>query len=67
LLIHFCEIGNITPPFGVNIFVLKGVLPDASVGEIIRGIAPYLIADIITLVLYITVPQLALWLPSLMD
>lgn len=66
LLVHLIEISLISPPFALNIFVLKGVVPDTEVGEIIRGIAPFLIADIITLILYIVFPQIALWLPSMM-
>ncbi|MFC2000927.1 TRAP transporter large permease [Chloroflexota bacterium] len=67
LLVHTSEVALITPPFAMNIFILKGVIPDSTIGEIIRGIAPFLIADMITLLLYIVFPQLALWLPSMMD
>ncbi|MFC2001991.1 TRAP transporter large permease [Chloroflexota bacterium] len=66
LMVHLVEVALITPPFALNIFILKGVIEDATIGDIIRGIAPFLIADMITLILYIVFPQLALWLPSMM-
>lgn len=66
LMVHLVEVALITPPFALNIFILKAVIPDSTIGEIIRGIAPFLISDIITLILYIVFPQLALWLPSMM-
>ncbi|AUG55373.1 TRAP transporter large permease [Thalassospira marina] len=59
------EIGMITPPVGINVFVIKGLRPDISLGTIFRGITPFLIANVIALLLVVLFPQLATWLPSL--
>jgi tripartite ATP-independent transporter DctM subunit len=66
LMIKFSEIGMITPPVGMNVYVINGVLPDVRLEEIFKGIFPFLMMDILTLALLIIFPQLSLWLPSLM-
>lgn len=61
------EIGMITPPVGINVFVLKGLRKDIPLSTIFRGIVPFLIANLIALVLVISFPEICLWLPSLID
>jgi C4-dicarboxylate transporter DctM subunit len=63
--VRIMEIGLITPPIGMNVFVLAGVT-DIPVGTMFRGIVPFLIADICHVVLLIAVPQLSLFLPETM-
>jgi len=58
------EISLITPPVGLNVFVLKSVLPDVSTGQIFRGVTPFWLADIIRLALIVLIPMIALWLPG---
>jgi len=60
------EISLITPPVGMNVFVLKGVLKDVSLGTIFRGVFPFWVADILRLILLIGVPSLSLWLVGAM-
>lgn len=60
------EISLITPPIGLNVFVIKAMLPHVPVAQIFRGIAPYLAADAVRLALCLFIPGLALWLPNLM-
>jgi TRAP-type C4-dicarboxylate transport system permease large subunit len=60
------EISLITPPIGLNVFVLKGVVKDVSVSTIFKGVTPFWVADIIRLLLLTTIPALSLFLPSLM-
>ena len=60
-----CEIGLITPPVGLNLYILRGV-SDASLGEIALGAAPFVIALIVDLAILTAFPILSLWLPSLM-
>ena len=60
------EISLITPPVGMNVFVLKSVLRDVSLGTIFKGVLPFWIADIVRLVLLIAVPWLSLWLVTAM-
>ena len=60
------EISLITPPVGLNVFVLRNVLPDVPLNTIFRGVGPFWIADILRLLLLIAVPSLSLWLVGLM-
>jgi C4-dicarboxylate transporter DctM subunit len=60
------EIGLITPPIGMNVFVVKTVLDDVSLWAIFAGVWPFVIASIIGLALIIAFPDIALWLPALM-
>jgi C4-dicarboxylate transporter DctM subunit len=67
LIIKIVEIAAITPPIGLNVYVLKGVVGDVvTVGDIFRGIIPFFVMDVLTLALLVAVPQVALWLPSTM-
>ena len=66
LVVRTTEIGLITPPVGLNVFVIKGVARDVPIGTIFRGIFPFLIGDLCQIALLIAVPQLALFLPNLM-
>jgi C4-dicarboxylate transporter DctM subunit len=67
LIIKIVEIAAITPPIGLNVYVLKGVVGDVvSVGDIFRGILPFFVMDILTLALLVAVPRITLWLPSTM-
>jgi TRAP-type C4-dicarboxylate transport system permease large subunit len=66
ITVRIFEIAQITPPVGMNVFVISGVAKDVSMGTIYRGIVPFLIADICHLILLIAFPQIALFLPSLM-
>ncbi len=65
LVVSVAEIGLITPPIGMNLFVLQGVVPSLSSRTVMHGIVPFLIADLARLVLLVAFPALCLWLPSL--
>jgi len=60
------EISLITPPVGLNVFVLKAVLPDVKVSTIFKGVTPFWIADIVRLTLIVTFPPISLFLANLM-
>ena len=60
------EISLITPPVGLNVFVLKAVLPDVKVSTIFKGVTPFWIADIVRLTLIVLFPAISLFLVSLM-
>ena len=60
------EISLITPPVGMNVFVLKGVLRDVPLSTIFKGVLPFWIADIFRLTFIILVPGLSLWLVTAM-
>jgi len=59
------EMGVITPPVGVNVFVIKGIAPEVPLNTIFRGIFPFLYAIILLTVLVIVFPEIATFLPSL--
>jgi len=65
MLVLVGEMGVITPPVGVNVFVIKGIAPDIPLEKIFRGIFPFLGALIILTILLLLVPQIATFLPSL--
>ncbi len=60
------EISLITPPVGLNVFVLSGVLKDVKTGDIFRGVTPFWVADIMRLSLITLVPAISLILPQLL-
>jgi len=66
IIVRVVEMGLITPPVGLNVYIVKGVAKDIPLSTIFRGIIPFLIADICHVALLIAVPQLTLFLPSLM-
>ena len=66
ITVHMFEVALITPPFGLNLFLMRGIIPDKSMKEVIQGIGWFVVMDIVTLSIYIAFPQVATWLPSLM-
>ena len=66
LVVVVTEISLITPPIGLNVFVLKGVLKDVSIQTIFKGVTPFWCADIIRLIILALIPSIALILPSMM-
>jgi len=65
LVVTVVEIGLISPPVGMNLFVLKTLLPQVPTGTVFRGVMPFMLADVIRLAILITFPIIALWLPNL--
>jgi len=66
LVVMVTEIGLISPPVGLNVFVLRSVQPDVPTATIFRGVLPFLAADVVRLMVLIFVPAFALLLPRLM-
>jgi tripartite ATP-independent transporter DctM subunit len=60
------EISLITPPVGLNVFVLKGVIKDVPTSTIFRGVTPFWAVDILRLVLIVSIPSITLFLPNSM-
>jgi len=67
LIVMIVQIGLISPPVGMNLFVINSLLPNVGLGQIFRGCWPFVTAMIVMLGLLIAFPQISLWLPSLMD
>jgi tripartite ATP-independent transporter DctM subunit len=66
VIVCVVEIGLISPPVGMNMFVLRTLLPHVSTATVFSGVMPFMVADVIRLAILVAVPWLALWLPSLM-
>ena len=66
IIVLVAEMGVITPPVGINVYVIKGVAPDVPLETIFRGIFPFLGAIIVCAAILIAFPQIALFLPSFM-
>ena len=60
------ELAQITPPFGVLLYVVKGILPDTSMGQITRAALPIIVCNLVIMALLIAIPELSLWLPAQM-
>lgn len=67
LLVILIEIGLITPPLGMNLFVIRAVSPELKVTDIYFGALPFLVAPLLLIALMIVWPQMVLWLPSLIE
>jgi len=63
IVVVVTEISLITPPVGLNVFVLRGVLGDVTTGTIFKGVTPFWIVDILRLLLFVLVPAIVLFLP----
>ena len=66
LVVKMAEFCLITPPIGLNCFVVAGVRDDLSVQDVFKGVTPFFIADAITIALLVAFPWIVLWLPSQM-
>ncbi len=64
IYVLLAEIGFITPPFGLNLFVLNSVLPEVSIIDIVKGSLPLLISFLVAIVIFTVFPQVVLWLPG---
>jgi len=67
LIVVIVEIGLISPPVGMNLFVLSSLLPEVPTPTLFRGVIPFVIADIVRLGILIAFPAISLWLPSALN
>jgi C4-dicarboxylate transporter, DctM subunit len=65
IIVVLLEMGAITPPVGINVYVIKGVAADVELGVIFKGVFPFFLAMIACLAILIMFPQIALFLPNL--
>ena len=67
IFIKMAEVGGITPPFGISVYVVKGVVRDAiPLTTIFRGIGWFVATDFLIVAILIAFPQISLWLPNTM-
>jgi len=67
IVVKMCEVCLITPPVGLNCYVVAAVRRDIPLGDVFRGIAPFFVADVATIGLFLAFPGIILWLPSLIN
>jgi len=66
IIVLVTQMGVISPPVGINVYVVKGVAPEIPLGTIFKGVIPFLVALIVGTILLIALPQISLFLPGLM-
>ena len=66
IVVVVIEISLITPPIGLNVYVIRATLPDVPLGTIFKGVTPFIVADIIRLALLVLVPGFVMFLPNMM-
>jgi TRAP-type C4-dicarboxylate transport system permease large subunit len=66
MVVKLIEIGMVTPPVGMHLYVLKGLFPQHSFMEIFAGAFHFVIVDLLTVTLLTLFPQISLWLPARM-
>ena len=66
IVVLMCEIGLITPPVGINCYVVAGVSPDIPLETIFKGIIPFVVVNLLAAGILMAFPQLVLFLPNLM-
>ena len=64
IIVMTVELGLIHPPVGMNVFVIKSVVKDVSFTTIFKGVIPFVLTDIVRLIILIAFPLLATWLPQ---
>jgi C4-dicarboxylate transporter, DctM subunit len=66
LLVFLVEVALVTPPFGLSLFIVKGTIPGSDLKDIYKGVTPFIVADLVLIVLFISFPEIITFLPSLM-
>ncbi len=66
LIVVVVEIGLISPPVGMNLFVLSTLIPEVPTRTVFRGVMPFVAADVLRLAILVAFPAISLYLPSLM-
>jgi tripartite ATP-independent transporter DctM subunit len=66
IIVMVVELGLITPPIGMNVFVIRGIARDVPLETIFSGVMPFIVAQVLLIMVLIVFPQIALWLPSTM-
>ncbi len=66
MVVVVTEISLITPPVGLNVFVLSGIIKDINTGTIFKGVFPFWVADMVRLAVIVLVPAIVLFLPNML-
>jgi C4-dicarboxylate transporter DctM subunit len=66
IVVVVVEVGLISPPVGMNLFVLNSLLPEVNTSTLFRGVLPFVVADVVRLFILAAFPAISLWLPSVL-
>jgi len=66
IVVKMAEIGMVTPPVGLNCFMVKRAVPDIPMGTIFRGVTPFIVVDMAVIIVLIFYPEVVTFLPDLM-
>ena len=66
IAVKMIEIGLLTPPFGLNVYLVAGVVEDISVEDAFRGVVPFIVTELILVVIFFAFPEIVTWLPDLL-
>lgn len=66
IVVTVAELGMITPPVGINVFVINTIARDTKLTTIFKGVMPFIATDLVRLVILVAIPSLVLWLPRTM-
>jgi TRAP-type C4-dicarboxylate transport system permease large subunit len=66
IMVIMMEMGQISPPVGINVFIIHGVAENVPMSTIFRGIVPFIYAELLAITILTIFPEIALWLPNLM-
>ena len=64
-MVMVMEMGQITPPVGINAFIIAGIAKDVPLGKVFRGLVPFILALVVAVVIVLLFPQLSLFIPNL--
>ena len=67
LVLIVVEVGLITPPVGMNLFIIHGMAPDIPIQKTFRGVIPFVASDLVRVVILVAFPVITLWLPRLLQ
>ena len=65
MVVSVAEIAMITPPIGINLFIIQGVVRNLRQSDVMRGVVPFVLADVVRILLLLAFPALVLFLPGL--
>jgi TRAP-type C4-dicarboxylate transport system permease large subunit len=65
IVVMVVELGLITPPVGMNVFIVKALVPDVGMWRIFAGVMPFVVANVLCLLAIVLLPSISLWLPGM--
>jgi len=66
LIVMVVEVGLIHPPIGINLYVIRSMMPEIPMMSIVKGVIPFIVSDLLRILLIAAVPGVVMWLPNLL-